>query len=138
MDDKLLNGDLVVANYIAFPDNPSMTYEVVLPWIGPVKELDLSVFTQPAQMTAWEYAAYHAYGDDACERDGINTLEDLFGTDFWLNFIARKNQMIALQQVKLAEAALDFAKRRLAYWQEQAVNPTAAPLNFSYYEAKAE
>lgn len=69
-------------------------------------DLDWYKFTKAEDMTHWEFAAYEAY--DACElisgkkvaknynceRDNINTLEDLFGKEFHDKFFCKKNSLL--------------------------------------------
>ena len=61
--------------------------------------LDLSIFEEAASMTMWEMACYTSYGMKRCEAEGIDTLEDLFGTNFSEDFFERKNMLIAKMQI---------------------------------------
>lgn len=69
-------------------------------------------FDHPSQMTAFEFSAYAAYGDDECNRDDILTLEDLFGTEFHDAFFERKNYLLDMDNLQeLYEEREQITKR---------------------------
>lgn len=65
-----------------------------------VKDIVIEAFDNPSQMTRYEFDAYATLGDDECERQGIETLYDMFGTDFAARFFRRKNFLIARMEVE--------------------------------------
>jgi hypothetical protein len=56
-------------------------------------------FTRAEQMTAYEFDAYDTLGDEMCDRQGIETLHDMFGTDWAERFYRRKNLLITRSQL---------------------------------------
>lgn len=74
------------------------------------------MFTHAAQMTGYETDAYEMLGEDECDRRGIETLYDLFGTEWAQRFFAFKASLNA--KLELADAiaereALDLEIKRL-------------------------
>jgi len=52
-------------------------------------------FVTAVEMTNYEFAAYEIVGDEELDRQGVDTLNDLFGTEFATRFYKRKHQLIA-------------------------------------------
>lgn len=57
-------------------------------------------FTKAEHMTAWEFAAYDAYGQERCDKEKINTLEDLFGIEFAEPYFALKEILINREEIQ--------------------------------------
>lgn len=116
------NGNLFVKNYAipaSYVNGPS--YSVKLVQQGPAKDIDFTRFKTPAQMGDWEFAAYHAYGDDdKCVRDGIDTLADLFGTQFSKQFYRYKDRLQARQSLPGLLKELAILKRTVASYKKRA------------------
>lgn len=83
------NLDLIV---IPFGDEP------IVPALQDVKAGDvvnnLLLFTDAAQMVDYEFAAYELLGDEECDRQGIDTIYDMFGTEWATLFDKRREYLI--------------------------------------------
>lgn len=83
------NLDLIV---IPFGDEP------IVPALQDVKAGDvvnnLLLFTDAAQMVDYEFAAYELLGDEECDRQGIDTIYDMFGTEWATAFDKRREYLI--------------------------------------------
>ena len=64
------------------------------------KEVVWADFHEPEEMTNYEFAAYAILGDEECNRQGIDTLYDMFGTEFANRFYKRKTQRNATKRLK--------------------------------------
>lgn len=55
------------------------------------------------ELSGFEFAAYRAYdekyGSDACERDGMNSLADLFGQEFSDRLFKRRWKLLAKERL---------------------------------------
>lgn len=84
--------------------------------------------TDAPAMTFWEMDCYSAYdalhGEGACEKAGINTLEDLFGKDFSDEFFRIKNRRIARIYLPEAQQMLLRAKHWIDGLEATIDNPT--------------
>lgn len=88
----------------------------------PVAEIDLALFTEAEQMTNYEFAAYEILGDEECDRQGIDTLFDMFGAEFATAFYKRKTQLIAQSDLvdlykQLEDLKALIAKREIEAFQ---------------------
>lgn len=72
------------------------------------------------EMTNYEFAAYQILGDEECDRQGIDTLYDMFGTEFANRFYKRKNQLIAQSDLVDLYAQRDELNAQIAKLEEQA------------------
>ncbi len=83
----------------------------------PAGEIDFSIFIRPEQMTAYEFDAYDTLGDDECERQEIDTLYDLFGTEWAERFYRRKNHLLATVRVQDLYLERDELNASIAAWE---------------------
>jgi hypothetical protein len=80
----------------------------------------LMAFTEAEQMSNYEFAAYEILGAEECDRQGIDTLHDMFGTEFATAFYKRKTQLIAKADLVEAYAERDKLNERIAELEELA------------------
>lgn len=86
------NLDLIV---IANEDrDPSLNYGMKGKTVLEIGGL-LDCFDRAEQMTSYEFDAYETLGEDECDRQEIETLHDMFGTEWAEAFYKRKNSLIA-------------------------------------------
>jgi hypothetical protein len=62
-------------------------------------EIVWSDFVRAEEMSNYEFAAYAILGDEECDRQGIDTLYDMFGTEFATTFFKRRKQLIAQSEM---------------------------------------
>jgi hypothetical protein len=84
------------------------------------RDLDLSTFTDAIQMTNYEFGAYETYGDARCDVENVQTLDDLFGSEFAERFFKRKRQLIAKFHLNVANLELEELQARIAHLEAQA------------------
>jgi len=65
---------------------------------GEVRRL-FDCFDTAEQMANYEFDAYGTLGDAECDRQGIETLHDMFGTEFAEVFYRKKNALIAREEI---------------------------------------
>lgn len=60
----------------------------------------LDAFDRAEQMTAYEFDAYDTLGNEECDRQGIQTLHNMFGKEWADAFFKRKKSLIARMQLE--------------------------------------
>lgn len=68
------------------------------------------LFKRAEQMTAYEFDSYATLGDEECDRRGIETLHDMYGTEWAEKFYRRKNYLLVkanLDHLRVERDALD-------------------------------
>ncbi len=87
----------------------------------PVREVQslFGVFDRAEQMTAFEFNAYTTLGEAQCDAQGINTLEDMFGTEFSDAFYKRKNFLIAQHRLKELYSEKARIEAEIKRWEEK-------------------
>jgi hypothetical protein len=108
----LRNLDLIVVAKDEANRVPSMNYGFKHQTARDVWGL-LDCFDRAEQMTAYEFDAYDTLGEDECDRQGIETLHDMFGTDFAVAFYRRKEVLIAKHELQDAQQELRRAQKRV-------------------------
>jgi hypothetical protein len=116
------NGDLLILDSHNTWETQSLVYT------GRADGLDISIFTEPADMTCWEMACYVAYdavhGLKACELAGINFLDDMFGGEFNDKFFTHKKILIAKKYLQNALAERKNANKYIRQLRAFLRDPT--------------
>ncbi len=124
------NKELLIENSIYIDDNGKPDIDGFIfttDFSGKAINLDISKFTDPIQMTKWEYCAYNYYGNQKCKIEKISTLEDLFGKEFHDRFFTKKNELLKEISLKNAENAVNHYSEILKEIKDYRPNPNEQP-----------
>lgn len=80
---------------------------------------DLNVFASAVQMTCYEYAIYTHLGDQYCNDNNIDRLDDVVGESNALSFYRRKRYLILSDRINRAECELSELEQHILDLKEE-------------------
>ena len=83
------------------------------------RDLDLQRFNKAFEMTDYEFDAYATFGDEELNRQGVQTLHDLFGKEWADAFYKRKNGLITSEKLVALYAEREVLNQTIAGYEAQ-------------------